>query len=154
MEYEILLKEATSESIYIIENANFKSEAGALINGNVIGINKNVRSKRKRACLLAEELGHYYTTVGNILNQSKINNHKQELQARMWAYDKLIGLKGIIKAYQHGCQELYETADYLEVEEEFLKDALTAYRNKYGTHVEYEDYIITFIPTLNVKSIG
>lgn len=154
MEYETLLREAVSESIYIIENADFKSEADALINGNVIGINKNVRAKRKRTCLLAEELGHYHTTVGNILNQSKVNNKKQELQARMWAYDKLIGLKGIIEAYQHGCRELYGTADYLEVEEEFLKDALAAYRNKYGTHVEYENYIITFIPTLDVKQIG
>lgn len=154
MEYEFLLEEAASENIYIIENAGFKSEADALINGNVIGINKNIKDKRNRTCILAEELGHYHTTVGNILNLSKTNNRKQELQARLWAYDRLIGLKGIVAASKEGCQDLCEMAEYLEVTEDFLKEALVAYENKYGTHVEYEDYTITFIPVLNVKLIG
>ncbi|WP_336533920.1 ImmA/IrrE family metallo-endopeptidase [Bacteroides acidifaciens] len=154
MKYEFLLKEAASENIYIIENADFKSEADALINGNIIGINKNVRDTRNRTCILAEELGHYHTTIGNILNLSNVSNRKQELKAKLWAYDRLIGLKGIISAYQDGCQDLYEMAEYLEVTENFLKNTLVAYRNKYGTHVEYEKYIITFVPTLDVKSIN
>lgn len=33
----------------------------------------------EKACVLAEGLGHYYTTVGNILNQSSTANHKQEI---------------------------------------------------------------------------
>ena len=151
MKYEFLLKEAASENIYIIENAGFKSEADALINGNVIGINRKIRDKRNRTCLLAEELGHYHTTVGNILNISKTINRKQELQARLWAYDRLVGLKGIIESYKEGCQDLYEMAEYLEVTENFLKDALDTYRSKYGEYVKYEDYIITFIPVLDVK---
>ncbi len=153
MEYEFLLKEAASENIYIIENASFQSEADALINGNIIGINKNIRDKRNRTCILAEELGHYHTTVGNILNLSKTINRKQELQARLWAYDRLIGLNGIIRAYKEGCQDLYEMAEYLEVTENFLKNALDAYKSKYGENVEYEDYLITFIPILDVKPI-
>jgi len=153
LKYEFLLKEAASENIYIIENAGFKSEADALINGNVIGINRKIRDKRNRTCLLAEELGHYHTTVGNILNISKTINRKQELQARLWAYDRLVGLKGIIESYKEGCQDLYEMAEYLEVTENFLKDALDTYRSKYGEYVKYEDYIITFIPVLDVKPI-
>ncbi len=151
MKYEMLLDEADSENIRVIENAKFKSRSDGLINGNVIGINRNVRSTRKRACILAEEIGHYCTTVGNILDQSDAGNRKQEFRARLWAYDKLIGLDGIINAYQHGCENLSETAEYLEVTEEFLIETLHTYKNKYGAKVEYGDYVVSFIPYLKVN---
>lgn len=151
MKYETLLQEATSDNIYIIENADFKSDADALINGDVIGISKNVKSYRERVCVLAEELGHYYTTVGNILNQSKENNRKQEAQARIWAYDSVIGLDGIILAYRKGCCNLHEMAEELEVTEKFLSDTLERYSVKYGANVKYGNYEIEFVPALNVK---
>ncbi len=153
MVYEDLLEESMANNIYVIENANFTSQANGLINGDVIGINKNIRTYRKRACILAEEIGHYYTTVGNILSLSNEDSRKQELKARLWAYDRLIGLKGIVQAYEHGCRNLCETAEFLDVTEDFFNDALIAYQNKYGTCVKHEDYIITFIPTLCVKPI-
>ena len=91
--YDKLLEEADSENLYVIENANFQSQASGLINNDVIGINKNVRSYAKRNCILAEEIGHYKTTVGNIIDQSSAANRKQELKARRWAYNRLIGLR-------------------------------------------------------------
>lgn len=149
----MLLKEAASENIYIIENADFKSEADALMKENIIGINKKVKTQRKKACILAEELGHYHTTVGNILNQSKISNRKQELKARLWAYDKLIGLEGIIEAYQYGCQNYYDMADYLEVTEDFLLKAIEQYHCRYGVSTKLDNYIIYFEPNLSVTEI-
>ncbi len=151
MRYEILLQEATSDNLYIIENANFKSDADALINGDVIGLNKNIQSFTERFCVLAEELGHYYTTVGNILNQSEEYNRKQEARARRWAYDATVGLDGIILAYRKGCCSIYEMAEELEVTVRFLSDMLEIYSSKYGTSVKYGDYLIEFVPTLNVK---
>lgn len=150
MKYEALLQEAVSKDIYIIENADFDSDAEALINGDVIGINKNVKEITKRTCILAEELGHYYTTVGSILDQSEVDERKQELQARAWAYDRLIGFDGIIEAYLHGCRNLCKAAEYLEVTEEFLNDALIHYRSKFGTHVKTDGYIIFFEPAIAV----
>lgn len=150
MLYENILNEY-SNSHLIIKEKDLPINKGR-IKGNKIAIRRNLSTKEK-GCVLAEELGHYYTTVGNILDQSDVGNRKQELNARFWAYDKLIGLKGIIKSYHHGCQNLYEMADYLEVTEDFLKDTLTSFQNKYGTHVKYEDYLITFIPTLDVKLV-
>ena len=154
MKYETLLQEATSNNIYIIENANFKSSANGLINGDVIGINKNIKTFKERACVLAEELGHYYKTVGNILDQSNEENRKQEQKARLWAYNKLIGLNGIISAYQNGCQNLHETAEFLDVDEEFLMNALILYQGKYGTQVQVGEYKISFVPYLKVKNIN
>ena len=150
MLYENILNEY-SNSHLIIKEKDLPINKG-IIKENKIATRRNLSTKEK-GCVLAEELGHYYTTVGNILEQSDVGNRKQELKARLWAYDKLIGLKGIIKSYQHGCQDPYEMAEYLEVTENFLKDSLDAYRNKHGEYVEYEDYIITFIPVLDVKPI-
>ncbi|WWR16501.1 ImmA/IrrE family metallo-endopeptidase [Lachnospiraceae bacterium JLR.KK008] len=150
MKYEELLEESAAEDVYIIENADFKSKADGLINGNVIGINKKVRTARKRTCILAEELGHYHTTVGDIVCQSTISDRKQELKARVWAYNKLIGLTGIVNSYQQGCCSLHDTADFLDVTEEFLLEALQYYKSKYGIYTTIDNYVIYFEPSLGV----
>ena len=61
LNYESLLNEASTNDICVVENANFESQADGLINGNVIGLNKNIPTTTKKACILAEELGHYHT---------------------------------------------------------------------------------------------
>lgn len=147
MLYDELLIEFGNPHL-IIKEKNLPISKGR-IKGNRIAINKNLTLKEK-ACVLAEEMGHYCTTVGNILDQSDASNQKQELRARLWAYNKMVGLDGIIKAYKHGCKELYDTAEFLDVTEDFLKETLNIYSGKYGTYVEYKGYIITFIPTLDV----
>ncbi len=150
MIYDNLLDEADKENIYVIENAKFQSKASGLINNDVIGINKNVRSSAQRSCILAEELGHYHTSSGNILDQSSVANRKQELHARAWAYNRLIGLYGIINAHRAGCINGYEIAEHLNITEEFLNEALQYYRNKYGLCITVDNYVIYFEPTLGV----
>ena len=150
MIYDNLLDEADKENIYVIENAKFQSKASGLINNDVIGINKNVRSSAQRSCILAEELGHYHTSSGNILDQSSVTNRKQELHARAWAYNRLIGLYGIINAYRSGCRNGYEIAEHLNITEEFLNEALQYYRNKYGLCTTVDNYVIYFEPALGI----
>lgn len=53
---------------------------------NIIWINKYLPTSVEKACILAEELGHHYTTAGDILDQNDIENCKQELKA----YDSLL----------------------------------------------------------------
>lgn len=149
--YEQLLS-SSDKQVVIIEK-KFRSKAKGLCKGNKIGISTDIDTSAEKACILAEELGHHYTTVGNILDQSSISNRKQELRARIWAYNKLIGLTGIIKSYEHGCQSIAEMADYLEVTEEFLHEALSHYRSKYGLSTNIDRYIIYFEPALFVGKI-
>lgn len=78
MEYEELLNEADSEGIYVIENLEFESQASGLINGDVIGLSKCLSTYSEKACVLSEELGHYYTSVGNILDQTLDGNKKNK----------------------------------------------------------------------------
>jgi hypothetical protein len=122
------------------------------IKGNRIAIRKDMTEAEKK-CVLAEELGHHYTAVGDILDQSSAANRKQELRGRIIAYNKLIGLRGIIDAHKHHCQNISDTAEYLEVTEEFLLEALQYYNSSYGVYTKIDNYIIYFEPSLCVLEL-
>nr|DAJ42845.1 MAG TPA: IrrE protein [Caudoviricetes sp.] len=81
------------------------------------------------------------------------SNRKQELRARLWGYNKLIGLHGIISCYKTGCQTAYDMAEHLGVTEEFLLEALQCYRNKYGVCIKFDNYVIYFEPRLSVLEL-
>lgn len=150
MKYDALLDEANAEGISIKERP-FRTYDGR-IKGKDIYLRKDMNTTEK-ACVLAEELGHHHTTVGNILDMESASNRKQERQARLWAYNKQIGLRGLISAYEHGCQNKYEVAEYLEVTDEFLANCIECYRQKYGIGTTVDNYYIMFIPNLTIGKI-
>lgn len=111
----------------------------------VIAISDRLNGTEK-AAVLAEELGHHLTAAGCILDQSVTTNRKQELRGRIWAYNRLIGLTGILKAYRAGCRNCYEMAECLDVPEDFLRDAINYYRGRYGLFSHIDNYVIYFEP--------
>lgn len=117
---------------------------------NTIAISTSIKTSTEKACILAEELGHYETTTGDITDQSNTTNRKQEARARLWAYTHIITLLDIARAYKRGCHTLYEMAEHLDVTEEFLQDALQAYKAKYGTGIKTKDCYISFEPSFAV----
>ena len=131
---------------YYLGEASLK---GVYIDGNV-AINTSVNSNTEKTCVLAEELGDHHTSVGNILDMNDVCNSKQERQARLWGYNKLIGLTGIIKAFQEGRQRSHEIADLLDVTDEYLQECIDCYREKYGVYTAVDNYVIYFIPNLAV----
>lgn len=146
--YEILLSEA-SENGLVVKEKPLKYNNGR-IKGSRVAIRQDLSTSVEKACVLAEELGHHYTSYGNILDQSDASNRKQELRARAWAYNKQIGLLGLIRAYEHGCRNRFEVAEFLEVTEEVLEECLIFYRNKYGVCTNVDNYMVYFIPNLVV----
>lgn len=152
--YEELLDTAKKENVVVIETALF---SGTKIKGlycdRHIGLNKDIETAAEKACVLAEELGHHYTAVGNILDQSSAANRKQELRGRILAYNRLVGLRGIIDAYNHRCQDLSEAAEYLGVTEDFLKDTLNYYKSKYGAYTTFDNYVIIFEPAIAIVEL-
>ena len=143
MNYETLLEEADSQFL-VVKEKPLRAHNGR-IKGNRIAIKKDIPTTQK-ACVLAEELGHHYTTVGNILDQSKTENRKQERRARLWAYKRAFDLVDLVSAYKHGCRNRYEIAEYLEVTEQFLQEALDTYKEKYGIYTEVDCYVVYFEP--------
>ena len=146
--YEELLFEADSDGIIVKEK--YIPGYGGRIYGNRIAIHSELETSIEKACVLAEELGHHYTTVGDIIDLSDSQNRKQERQARLWGYNKMIGLRGLIRAFEHGCTSKHEIAEYLDVTTEFLNNAIATYREKYGVCIAVDNYIIYFIPYLAI----
>jgi len=143
--YEELLREAEREGVEVISWSLKGNTKGAYYNG-VIALNKNISTTSEKTCVLAEELGHHHTSYGNIIDTSKVENRKQEVKARRWAVRRLVTLKNIIKAFEACCRNMYEMAEYMEVTEEFLKDAFATYNAMYGKCKKRGNYIIYFDP--------
>ncbi|WP_049753812.1 hypothetical protein [Alkaliphilus oremlandii] len=71
MTYEELLKETNSSGL-IVKEKPLRGYNGR-IKGNRIAIKKDLTNSAKLSTL-SEEVVHHFTTVGNILDQSKIGN--------------------------------------------------------------------------------
>ena len=152
MNYEQLLTTADQAGLTVKERPLQKHDG--LIRGNRIAIRKSINTLAEKSCVLAEELGHHYTTTGNILEQaSDVINQKQEYRARLYGYNLRVGLIGIIKSYEARCRNLHEMAEYLDVPEDYLTEVIDCYRSKYGQYVAVDNYMIYFVPQLAVMRI-
>ena len=148
--YDELLDTANKKGLIVREKSLTRNNGRIM--GNRIAIRKDMTTTEK-ACTLAEELGHHETTVGNILDMSDSWNRKQERQARLNGYNRMIGLLGIVRAYEAGCQNQHEIAEFLNVTEEYLLECVECYRDKYGKMKSVDNYMIYFIPNLAVIKI-
>lgn len=146
MSFEKLLEEAAKEGLEIYEKQFQSNNIKGLYADRTIALNSSIETRAEKTCVLAEELGHHYTTVGNILDQTKPENRKQERRARAWAYNRLVGIVGLTNAYKHGVRNKFELAEYLGVSEKFIEEALHYYEEKYGTYYEVDNYVICFNP--------
>ena len=147
--YEHLQEEACENGVDVIDYHFDSPRLRGLYCDGTVAIRKDMTTAEK-SCVLAEELEHHYITVGNILDPSVPANMKQEHLARLRAYNRRIGLTGIIQGYRAHCRSCYELAEYLEVSEDFLREALDCYREKYGVYTELDGYVIYFEPCLIV----
>ena len=152
MNYEQLLTAADQEGLLVKEQTLTGHDG--LIRGRRIAIRKNIETQAEKSCVLAEEIGHYHTSSGNILDQNKVESRKQEHRARLYGYNLKIGLTGLISAYEAGCGNLYEMAEYLDATEEYLKEAIDCYKSKYGLCTSIDNYIIYFEPLAVIKLIS
>lgn len=143
--YDYLLTLAEEEDVTVAE-IPFKSNAKGLCHGNIIGISNKIETQAEKSCVLAEELGHYFTGCGDIINQSDISNLKQEMLARKWAHNYLIEIQDIIDAYKEGCHSIFEVAEFLNVTESFLSEACETFYKTYGIFKIEGKYVIYFCP--------
>lgn len=153
-EYDDLLINANKQGFLVVEiDLGIDTPCGKCI-GNTIYINNRITTKEK-ACILAEEIGHYYLTVGDITNQKDINNKKQELKARRYGYNLLIEPDDIIHAIKKGCNNRYEIADYLNISEDFFEELIEDYKKRYGIGVLVGNYYLQLEPNLGIiKDLG
>lgn len=145
MLYDNLVRHSSRKGIEILEEP-MKGSIRGLYSDNVIWINRNLQTSADKVCVLAEELGHHYTTSGDIIDQSVITNRKHELRARNWAYEYLVPLSAFVQAHKTGIRNRHELADFLNITEEFLADAIKRYQEKYGIYKQVDKYTVCFEP--------
>ena len=78
--------------------------------------------------VLAHELGHYFTTVGNTLSSTnysdELYNNKFENKADKWACEFLVSEDEIINALNKNITNVYDLTEYLDVPLNILKKRL------------------------------
>ena len=152
MTYEDLLVLSDSENL-IVKEKDIPGYGGRIYK-NRIAINRALPTQAEKSCLLAEEIGHHCTSSGDLLDQTDIMNRKQEYRARFYGYNLKIGLTGLIRAYEAGCRNFFEMAEFLDATEEYLKEAIQCYKYKYGICAVVDNYIIYFEPFAVMKMIA
>lgn len=100
---------------------------GLTVDDNIF-INDNLSYKRTYQTI-AEEIGHYKTSVGDLLDGS-LESEKQELRAREWGYAKTVALQKLFQAYEQGLREDYEIAGFLGVTTDYARNAVDMYVRK------------------------
>lgn len=151
MTYEDLLVLSDSENL-IVKEKDIPGYGGRIYK-NRIAINRALPTQAEKSCVLAEEIGHHCTSSGDILDQTDIMNRKQEYRARLYGYNLKVGLTGLIRAYEAGCRNFFEMAEFLDATEEYLKEAIQCYKSKYGICAVVDNYIIYFEPFAVMKMI-
>lgn len=152
MTYEQLLATADQNDLVVKEQP--LTDHDGLLRGKRIAIRKDIETQAQKSCVLAEEIGHHCTSSGDILDQTDIMNRKQEYRARLYGYNLKVGLTGLISAYEEGCRNLYEMAEYLDVTEEYLRNVINCYHAKYGQYTIVDNYVIYFEPFAVMKFVA
>jgi Zn-dependent peptidase ImmA (M78 family) len=126
-----LLFEIAAENNISIEYVNFPDNIQGLYFKDegidpVIGINNKIISDPSLfTCVLAEELGHHFTTVGDCAAEyysysDRLIVNKKETLALKWATELLMPLNEIVQAVKDKITDFHEIASYLQVTEQFL----------------------------------
>ena len=122
---------------------------GAFIFKKNVYVNSN-KSYRQILQNVAEEIGHYVTSFGNIYLQKNTLERKQELRAREYGYKMLISLDGLIDCYEHDITNPWEVADYFEVDEDYLWGVIETLKAKRGNRFDYNGYTFDLTNGLNI----
>ncbi|MGQ9556904.1 MAG: ImmA/IrrE family metallo-endopeptidase [Desulfurispora sp.] len=99
----------------------------------VIGLATSLRQAPRAylRCVLAEEIGHHFTTAGNFLPHTffhyrqRIEISRAEYLALRWAARHLIPMDRLMQAFRQGIVECWELAGHFEVTEDLVRFRLS-----------------------------
>lgn len=144
--YEKLLDEISSDGIEVIEFDFTNEDLHGLYADGFIAINKRLSTSEK-VLTAYEEWGHSKVNCGNILNQENLNNRKQEVTARRWAYEKFMPVEKFIELIvEHRPTDTWELLEILDVSQSYLSELINYYINKYGLYKEFKGGCSWFDP--------
>lgn len=134
MEVLDMYKIAENEKIDILNYkwSNSKAKIFEINNKYYIALdNKQIVTNIEEKEILAEELGHYYCNALYYIDSDKVQKDKCEFRAMKWAYSVLVPLQKLKEKLTQGFN-LYELADYFNVDSKYMIECINFYAEKYG----------------------
>lgn len=145
-QYEQLLDEISSDGIEVLEFDFTNETFHGLYADGIIAINKQLPTNEKSVTLY-EEWGHAKTNYGNILNQDKENNRKQEQMARRWGFEKYMPVEKFIEIILNNHPtDIWELIELMNVPYKYFEELIQYYKQKYGLFKEFDGGCIWFDP--------
>lgn len=90
-------------------------------------------TQRTRAAILAEEFGHFKTSVGDTVRSSDdVRIRRAEEHALRSAVDMLVSPEDVIQAIKAGVRNWYELSEAFDLPESFLRHAVEIWKQRYG----------------------
>lgn len=129
MELNDLEKLAERENIKVT-NYKMKKKKSRIVNYGspyIFMDYSKIDSQTEEKCILAEELGHYYTNTLYNHNYSNDEIRKREYRANKWALKTLIPYSKLKELYDKGIKYSYEFAEELGVSEALINKAYNYY---------------------------
>ncbi|UYZ36758.1 hypothetical protein OD350_03550 [Clostridium beijerinckii] len=145
--YEELLHEAYNLGL-VVKEVSLITRKGRCV-GNRIAIDKNIKTDAEKACILREEIAHYKTTVGDITDQTKITNIKQERLARNIVIQNSCSLRKIADAVRKGARNKYEIIEILNITLDLFDESVEYYTHKQPDYID-DDIVLHFDNRLQI----
>ncbi|GCF92465.1 toxin [Enterococcus florum] len=121
-----------------------KKQKGWIFNKTVY---LNPRQSYEEKCgTIAEEIGHYLTSVGDIIHQDTNEKRQQEQKARDVGYTLAVTPQDLINCYHERFDNVWECAEFLGVTKDTLENAVKTYSKKYEFGLKFKNYKIDFRP--------
>ena len=125
--------------------------------GHIISILYYIKyDKNKFIEVLSEELGHYFTSVGdNLININSYRDYlkvcKCEKQALNWSVNTIISNNDLKQAFKNNCASYYDIADFLSVPEKLVIEKFKYLASKNNTgYISLGEYKIILSNLPNV----
>lgn len=129
-----MYKIAEKEHIDILNYSwtNTKARIFEIDNSYSIALDCNqIKNSIEEKEILAEELGHYYCNSLYYIDSDKAFKDKCEYRAMKWAYSVLVPFQKLKEKIIQGL-DLYDLADYFNVDYNYMSECINFYTEKYG----------------------
>ncbi len=141
---------AEIENIEIIEKKMTGNNRGFYAD-NVMMLDSRMSRKSKKGKAF-EELGHHFTSAGDIIDLKNKNNAKQEYKARAWGYEHHVSISDLVQCLLKAGDDIDYFLELLDVEPEDFLCVIKHYISKYGNYYKYDSYILVFNPLKIINS--
>ena len=86
--------------------------------------------------ICCHELGHVATGALHKIDSPYELVERSEYRAKRWSAQHFLDVQAFRDAFSDGCRELWELAEYFDLPEDVVSDALTYWRDRQGVRFE------------------